>query len=172
MVYIFPRFGLIHAQVVLPVLIFLVSRVRKSNWLILGMGLIFMARMAARDIPGKVYFYDQTTEPTVEYVRQNASPDRPIYVYGVNDNIYHLTSTRPPQRIWIELLKGNIIAGVEDTLINSLSLDPPQFILIDPHAQIDGERIPEFTPQLWQYITSKYKVKVNLKNGIQVWYVN
>ena len=172
MVYIFPRFGLIHAQVVLPVLIFMVSRVSKLNWLILGMGLIFFARMAAKDIPGKVYFYDQTTEPTVEYVRQNASPDRPIYVYGVNDNIYHLTSTRPPQWIWVELLKGNIIAGVEDTLINSLSQDPPQFILVNPYAQIDGEKIPEFTPQLWQYITNKYKVKVNLKNGIQVWYAN
>ena len=171
-IYIFPRFGLIHAQVLLPILIFLVSKTVKLNWLVLAAGLIFLSRIGAKDIPGKVYFYDQATESTVEYVRQNATLNRPIYTYGVNDNIYHLTSTRPPQWIWIELLKGNMIAGVEDTLINSLYLDPPQFILVDPYAQIDGEKISEFTPKLWQYISGRYKLKVSLKNGIQVWYVN
>ena len=42
---------------------------------------------------------------TVSYIERNADKTRPIYVYGVNDNIYHLTNTLPPNKFWIELLR-------------------------------------------------------------------
>ncbi len=137
---------------------------------LLSLGIFFTARVVSKDTPGKVLFYDSTVHETVDFVNSNSQPNKPIYVYGVNDNIYHLTQTLPPQKIWIELLKGNIIPGVEDTLISTLSTDPPQFVLVDPQASIDGQKIREFTPKIYAYLQDNFRRKINLSNGIEVWY--
>lgn len=170
LIYLIPRFGLIHAQIGLPLLIFLLSRRPKLYWLILGLVLLLLARLFAREIPGKIYFYDKSSMVIVDYVNKYAQKDIPIYVYGVNDNVYHLTNTLPPNKIWIELLRGNIISGVEDQLIQTLKVDPPQFVLIDRQASIDGKKVSEFTPLIWQYIQTHFFLKEKLSNGIEIWY--
>lgn len=169
-VFIYPRFGLIHAQIGLPIMLYLVAR--SSRFLLIMsclLGCFFGLRFVLRDTPGEILFYDASTRITVDYVEAHKS-SRPIYVYGVNDNIYHLTHTLPPQKTWIELLEGNIIPGVEHTLISTLVADPPQFVLVDPFASIDNHPLPEFTPQVWQYISSRYHESLTLPNGIQIWY--
>lgn len=170
--YIFPRFGLIHAQIALPILIYIISRKLSLTMvvLLLFLGIFFTDRVLTKDIPGKIYFYDQITQETVNYVSANVKPGKSIYVYGVNDNIYHLTQTLPPNRTWIELLKGNIIPGVEETIISTLQADPPQFILVDPVASIDGQNIREFTPLINTYLQNNFSKSVSLTNGIEVWY--
>ena len=170
LVYLIPRFGLIHAQVGLALFIFLLNKRPKLYWPIFGLALLLLARIFAKEIPGKVLFYDQAAMLTVSYIERNADKTRPIYVYGVNDNIYHLTNTLPPNKFWIELLRGNIIEGVEDQLIEALKIDPPQFILIDPYASIDENKISEFTPLIWQYIRSHFILKTKLANDVEVWY--
>ena len=170
--YVFPRFGLIHAQIALPILIYIISR-RLSLALaiiLLSLGIFFTVRVLAKDTPGRIYFYDQTTQETVDYVRANVKSGKSIYVYGVNDNIYHLTDTLPPRKIWIELLRGNIIPGVEETIISTLQADPPQFILVDPQASIDGQKIREFTPRIYAYLQDNFNKRVTLSNGVEVWY--
>lgn len=170
--YVFPRFGLIHAQVALPILIYIISR-KLSLFLsiiLISLGFFFAVRVLIKDTPGKVYFYDQSTQNTVNYVKANAKFGKPIYVYGVNDNVYHLTQTLPPKKMWIELLKGNIVPGVEDTIISTLKSDPPQFILVDPQASIDGQKIQEFTPLINTYLQNNFNKRVSLTNGIEVWY--
>ena len=169
-IYIYPRFGLIHAQISLPIMVFLISRVWPLLIPPLLVGMLFASRFMLTDNSGHVLFYDAASYQTVDFVNQTVSRNRPIYVYGVNDNIYHLTQTRPPQHAWIELLAGNIIPGVEDTIVGTLDADPPQYILVDPHASIDNSRLPEFTPKIWQYITTRYTLMHSLPNQIQVWY--
>lgn len=170
LIYLFPRFGLIHAQVGLPFLIFLLSKRPRLYWPIMGLSLLLLARIFAKEIPGKILFYDRSSMVTVNYVEKNVDGSKSVYVYGVNDNIYHLTNTLPPQRFWIELLRGNIISGVEEQLIATLKVDPPQFVLVDPHAGIDGEKLSEFTPLIWQYIQSHFILKTKLANDVEVWY--
>lgn len=170
--YIFPRFGLIHAQVALPILIYLISQKLSLTLAVflLALGIFFTARVIIKDTPGKIYFYDESARETMEFVKAHVQPNKPIYVYGVNDNIYHLTQTLPPNRTWIELLKGNIIPGIEDTIISTLKVDPPQFILVDPQASIDSQKISEFTPLINKYIQDNFSKRVSLTNGIEVWY--
>ncbi len=170
--YVFPRFGLIHAQIALPIAVYLISRKLPLTLIVslLLLGTVFTFRVLVKDTPGKIFFYDSNTQEIIDYVKTNTQSNKPIYVYGVNDNIYHLTQTLPPQKIWIELLKGNIIPGVEDTLISTLSTDPPQFVLVDPQASIDGQKIREFTPKIYAYLQDNFRRKINLSNGIEVWY--
>lgn len=170
--YIFPRFGLIHAQIALPILIYIISRKLSLTLaiILLSLGVFFTVRVLIKDTPGKIYFYGQSTQETVNYVKTNARPNGSIYVYGVNDNIYHLTQTLPPNRVWVELLKGNIIPGVEDTIISTLKVDPPQFILVDPQASIDSQKISEFTPLINKYIQDNFSKRVSLSNKTEVWY--
>ncbi len=170
--YVFPRFGLIHAQITLPILIYTISRKLSPSVAIvlLTLGVFFTFRVLVKDTPGKIYFYDQSTQNTVNYVKENAKFGRPIYVYGVNDNIYHLTQTLPPQKTWIELLRGNIVPGVEDTIISTLKSDPPQFVLVDLQASIDGQKIQEFTPLIYTYLQNNFSKRVSLTNGVEVWY--
>ncbi len=170
LIYLIPRFGLIHAQIALPLLIFLLSFKPRLYWPIMGLALLLMARIFAKEIPGKVLFYDQSAMLTVEYVEERVDKSRPIYVYGVNDNIYHLTNTLPPNRFWIELLRGNIIPGVEERLIQTLKIDPPQFVLVDRQASIDGKKVSEFTPQIWRYLQMNFIFKEKLSNDVEVWY--
>lgn len=177
LVFCFPRYGLIHAQIALPIVIFVFAMsLQKSKelvffaFILISLCLVFTVRTVTKDIPNKIKFYDSDTIETVMYVKQHADLSKPIYVYGVNDNIYHLTSTLPPQKMWIELLAGNIIPGVEDTLISTLKSSPPQFILLDSKAYIDGMYISEFTPNIWKHINNSYKKQVTLRNGVEVWY--
>jgi len=170
--YVFPRFGLIHAQIALPILIYVISRKLSLALaiILIFLGVFFTVRVLVKDNPGKIYFYDQSVQETVNFVKANARLDKSIYVYGVNDNIYHLTQTLPPSKMWIELLKGNIIPGVEDTIISTLETDPPQFVLVDPQASIDGQKIQEFTPQIYAYMQDNFNKRVTLSNGVEVWY--
>lgn len=170
LIYLIPRFGLIHAQVGLPLLIFLLSKRPKMYWPILVLALLLIARIFAKEIPGKIFFYDDPSMVTVDYIQKNIDRIRPIYVYGVNDNIYHLTGSLPPQKFWIELLRGNIIAGVEKKLITTLVADPPQFVLVDRQASIDGVKVSEFTPLIWQFLQMNFIFKEKLSNGVEVWY--
>lgn len=177
LVYLFPRFGLIHAQVVLPFLILVIfTSACKSRFSLLlkitpvVLGLLLTIRFIAKDTPGTIKFYDPYSLITADFVKSSVDPNRPIYVYGVNDNIYHLTNTLPPKKTWIELLKGNIIPGVEDLLISTLVADPPQFILVDPNSSIDDENTSQFTPLIYKYIKDYYESRITLPNQIQVWY--
>lgn len=170
LIYLVPRFGLIHAQVALPLLIFLLSRKPKLYWPILGLSLLLMTRIFAKEIPGKILFYDKPSIITANYVEMNVDRTKSIYVYGVNDNIYHLTNTLPPNKTWVELLRGNIIPGVEEQLIKTLKIDPPQFVLVDRQATIDNMSISEFTPEIWRYLQINFFPKEKLSNGVEVWY--
>lgn len=170
--YIFPRFGLIHAQVALPILIYLISRKLSLvlSVFLLALGIFFTARVVIKDTPGKIFFYDESAQETMEFVKAHAQPDKSIYVYGVNDNVYHLTNTLPPNKTWIELLRGNIIPRVEDIIISTLKTDPPQFVLVDPQASIDDQKISEFTPLIYTYLQNHFSKRVSLENGVEVWY--
>lgn len=170
LIYIFPRFGLIHAQVGLPLLIFLFSLQPKLYWPILTLALLLLTHVFAREISNKVLFYDASSRVTVNFVEKNADKTRPIYVYGVNDNIYYLTNTLPPNRVWIELLRGNIVPGVEEQLIKTLKDDPPQFVLVDRQAGIDGKKVSEFTHLIWKYLQDNFRPRQMLSNNIEVWY--
>ncbi len=176
-IFLFPRFGLIHAQVVLPILVFLITQwlANNSKFIVLGLILVVMGlglwyRSARRESAGKVYFYDSSIQATLDFVETTADKNKSIYVFGVNDNIYHLTQTLPPTKHWVELLRGNISYSVEDFLIKTLKNDPPQFILVDPLAIQDGILVRNFAPRVWDYIITNYQINLNLANGINVWY--
>ena len=134
------------------------------------MGLGLWYRSARRESAGKVYFYDSSIQATLDFVETTADKNKSIYVFGVNDNIYHLTQTLPPTKHWVELLRGNISYSVEDFLIKTLKNDPPQFILVDPLAIQDGILVRNFAPRVWDYIITNYQINLNLANGINVWY--
>lgn len=175
--YNFPRFELLHSQVALPLvilgLILLFDLTRSplkyvslacilSSWLL-------AARFFSRATPGKVYFYADSSKATIDFARQNVSPGQTIYVYGVNDNLYHLSQTLPPGKTWIELLPGNIIPGVQEVIIGTLIQDPPKLVLVDPNSTVDGKSLKSFTPKIWHHIQANYVTKSTLANQVQVW---
>lgn len=175
--YNFPRFELLHSQVALPIMIiglFLALDSAHTPIKLFALSCIFTgwvltARFFSKDIPGKVFFYTDSSKATIEFAKHNTSPGETIYVYGVNDNVYYLSLTTPPQKIWIELLPGNIIPGVQEVIINTLTYDHPKLILVDPNSKIDGKTLTSFTPLIWQHITSNYVLKNTLSNQVQVW---
>jgi hypothetical protein len=175
--FLFPRFELLHSQVGLPMaslglylLLSSASKFTKSAGLFsLLVGIMFFIRFILMDDQGVIKFYENDYINKVNYIKTITDFQKSTYIFGVGDNFYHLSNTLPPNKLWIGLLPGNMLAWVQKILVDNLISDPPQYILVNPLAEIDDTPLTDVAPIIWSYISSHYFHEQRLLPNLELW---
>jgi hypothetical protein len=167
---VFPRWELFHFQPGLPYLAFAVSifflerkHLGKIASVIIFIYLVYFGYQFSQFVSREYHKPDTFIEPSVietaEFVKANTRPGEKIFVLNSWDNFYSLADRLPSSKPWYPQLSWYFsVSGVEQNIIDDLTLDPPSLIVMSPYT---NEGLSSFKPEkLTNYILRYYQTSV------------
>jgi len=161
-----PRFELYH---LLPLLVvWTVVSPRRPHLLLFSLTLpILLLVLLLRHGPWEYrnVFFTPPSSQLLEEINKSST----LFILGAGDSLYYHTFTLPPGNYYLPQLPWYYQNQKWVTMqLESLSLHPPQIVLVNPSASVDGRRTLDYTSPVWNWVNTHYQ-KVGSSDGIDVY---
>lgn len=158
------RFEFVHLQPSLPFLVILTTIfiVKSDNLikklfftLLLITTIVWSLQFYKNHIGSSVYFFDKETLLTADKVKVLTTNKDHVFVFGPYPVIYSLSDRLPSGKVFTATVPWNMyVAG--DKILQAIREDPPKVVVRDRLAEIDGQKVVNFAPDIEKYINANY----------------
>lgn len=163
---VYPRFGLEHLQVFGLVCVYLLSQLnlgKKATLTVFFVALLVCLQplLSIFKVGYGNYFYT----PDIVYVASQIKqlPDKNIYLYGASDLIYQLAEKLPPNNYYLPSLPWYLnYQPYKNKLFESLN--STKTVIVDIEFSVDGQKLVDTTPDIFNYIKMNYYLDRKIKH--------
>jgi hypothetical protein len=101
--------------------------------------------------------FDKQTLQIADKVTSLTKAKEKVFFLGTSPHLYQITDTLPAGDIFVFQFPWFYLVA-EGRILDGIKSDPPNIVIIDDQAVIEGQTVKEFAPQVYAYLIENYQV--------------
>lgn len=165
LLYAYARFDYVHLQPSLPFAILLLAsfwstlpkKIASILFIIYLIPVIWVSsKYYINNIGDGVRFFGDTEYKVAEKILTYSEKGDSIFMFGTLPHMYQMTSTRPPNDIFVFQFPWFMVEA-EERVLFGIKSDPPKVVVQERTSSIDGESLYSYMKNIDEYISQNYE---------------
>jgi hypothetical protein len=173
-VFAYARFDFVHLQpsLVFAVLIYGIVCQKISKGFVAPTATLYILFSLSLIIPfykvaagSDVFYYGNFENQLERVVSKYAGVNDSVFAMATTPHLYELTNTLPPGSVFAFPFPWFMVEA-ESSILKGMEKDPPEVIVADYHASVQGMNLVSYMPEIKAYVEENYKVVDNIQDTI------